>query len=86
MALIYNLFGAITIGLVIVAKPALLVRPSVEEFFTFSDFGYLSLDHTNTFDKCLLFFRCRCRFMFRVPSGPFAALTAFILFSETLSK
>ena len=32
MALIYNLFGAITIGLVIFAQPTLLVRPSVEEF------------------------------------------------------
>ena len=86
VALIYNLFGAITIGLVIVAKPTLLVRPSVEEFSLLVILGILvsitQILLTNAYyflDAVVV----SCLGYLRVP---FAALTAFILFSETLSK
>jgi len=86
VALIYNLFGTVAVGLVIIAKPTLLVKPSHEVFSLLVILGILvSITQvllTNAYyflDAIIV----SCLGYLRVP---FAALTAFILFSETLSK
>ena len=86
VALIYNLCGTVAVGLVILAKPTLLVKPSYEVFSLLVILGILvSITQvllTNAYyflDAIIV----SCLGYLRVP---FAALSAFILFSETLSK